>query len=702
MSTDVLFRASAAAVDVPARPTPTGIGLRVAGLVLVAAASLPAYRLLARGETGLAGAATIDIADAYLDLHLTGLLLLVPVTLIGGLFVRDDAAVRLARRFEALLHDLHPLGFAAGAAALAALLTFAFTTFVLGGVPNHIDSLSQMLHAAFWADGRIAGPGPGLAEFWMIQNSVFTPHGWVSQYPPGHVAVLAIGLASGMPALTGALLVGATVFATSRFAERLVPEHVAGVRLGMLLVALSPFIIALGGSYMNHVTAAAAAAGAAWFIIRMRDGASAWGVPAGFLLGWCLLTRPLTALAIALALVAGVVGTRALLRRPAAALALAAGAAPPVSALLLYNRHFFGSPLRFGYDVALGPTAGLGFQRDPWGNVYGPLEALAYTSADLVTANIALIEAPLPVLVIIGGFLLLAGARVGTGVRALLALACAPVAANALYWHHGQFMGPRMLYETAPFWLALFGIAIVALARAVPQRLRFSARFAPRPAFAAAVTFALLAGIAFLAPSRLLAYGGSAHAVTRVPLPDAPPGSIVFVHDAWRARVGMRLAAAGMRLDSLEVVLRANPTCSAQRLADAIVSGDDDTRDRLLRSLDFRARGRDLPPLLEITPGNRFVPGPEPLNGECLRQARADRYGVLDLAPFLWRGTLPGGDASRSGRPLFVRDLGPELNETLQRRFPDRSAWVYTMDSDTPVLLPFEHAMNLLWRDGAP
>ena len=49
---------------------------------------------------------------------------------------------------------------------------------------------------------------------------------------------------------------------------------------------------------------------------------------------------------------------------------MALGAAPFVAALALYNAHFFGSPLRWGYEAALGPAAGPGFGVDPWGNAY--------------------------------------------------------------------------------------------------------------------------------------------------------------------------------------------------------------------------------------------------------------------------------------------------------------------------------------------
>jgi hypothetical protein len=116
--------------------------------------------------------------------------------------------------------------------------------------------------------------------------------------------------------------------------------------------------------------------------------------------------------------------------------------------------------------------------------------------------------------------------------------------------------------------------------------------------------------------------------------------------------------------------------------------------------MDFRARGRDLPALVEISPGNRIVPGTDVPPGECVRQARSDRFGVLDLAPFLWRGALPGSD---DPRPLFVRDLGPARNAALLQRYRARTPWVYMMTdpASAPVLVAYDEAMSLLWDEAA-
>jgi hypothetical protein len=671
--------------------------LQAVGLVLLLLTAVPVYRLLAGRDTGLAGSATVGVADAYYYVHVAGLAVVVLVGILAGMTISTARTDALLKRAAALIARPDAVMFAGLFATVGAVAALAFSLLVLDGAPNHIDSLSQLLHARYWSEGMLAGPQAPHGEFWMIQNSIFTEHGWVSQYPPGHVALLALGLVAGIPAAVGPVLVGVLILTTSLFAERLLPRHTVGVRVGVILLAASPFTIALGGSYMNHVTAAAMLSTAAVLLLRLRCGSAAWGVPAGVALAWSFATRPLTAVVIGSVLLFGICGVSMLRRRPRVVLAIAAGAVPVACALLLYNWYFFGSPVRFGYDVALGPAAGPGFQRDPWGNAYGPLEALGYTSADLVVANVALLEGPLPVLTFLGLFLL-AVRRLDGGLVLLFAWALLPVLANAFYWHHGLLMGPRMLYETAPAWLILFGVGIAITMRRVPRRLPLTGSFAPRSALAVATALALLLGAALLSPARLLSYGpGQAHAA----LPAVPHDALVLVHGSWRGRIAMRLAASGMRLDSVEAVLTLNPTCLGQELADAIAAGDATRRDHLLRSLDFNARGSNLPPMTQLGPGNPIVPGPGLGDGtECAVQAYSDRLGVIDVAPLLWRGTLPGTTGTA---PLFLRDLGPALNADVLAAYGSRTPYLLVAeDAGTPTLYPYDRGIELLWRAHEP
>jgi hypothetical protein len=161
----------------------------------------------------------------------------------------------------------------------------------------------------------------------------------------------------------------------------------------------------------------------------------------------------------------------------------------------------------------------------------------------------------------------------------------------------------------------------------------------------------------------------------------------------------MTLAANGYRLDQIETLMRQNSTCRMQQLADAVVHDDVMREGALLTQLDTvpRASG-GFPGAYEIAPGDkmRAFPG-EQLTADCMRQVRSDERGILDIAPLLWRGDLPGAPPTGT---LFARDLGPERNALLMVRHPDRQPWVYMLPdpaTETPVLVPYSVGMRTLW-----
>jgi hypothetical protein len=162
----------------------------------------------------------------------------------------------------------------------------------------------------------------------------------------------------------------------------------------------------------------------------------------------------------------------------------------------------------------------------------------------------------------------------------------------------------------------------------------------------------------------------------------------VFVHGGWTSRIAMRLAAAGMTLDSVETAIRQNPTCHVQEFLDG---------SRTRADLDFTPRATNLPPVAEISPGNRIrvVPGAV-LPTSCQREIVADKRGTLEVATLYWRSDLPGlaGDGV-----MFVRDLGPAENATFIARYPERRAYVIlTRSPETmPELVEYGEGMEMLW-----
>jgi hypothetical protein len=677
---------------------------RAVGVALIALVVLPVYQLVYRPDAGAFPRVILAAAELSRSMLLLGSLIVITVAILVSRLL-DPAAIdqtfaRLGRRLLAI----PTLWFAVGLGLITAAITLAFSFVVLDGKPNNIDAMVQLLHARFVAAGHLAGPANAFPEFWQLQNSLVTPNGWVSQYPPGYVIFLAAGMRLGMVQLVGSIFAGLTVFFVALTADRLLPEDRATARLGAAMLCFSPFLIGLAGAFMNHVGAAAFTSAAVYFAVRGRDDARFWwSLLAGSAVGVVFSIRPLSAV-VAAAVVAVVwlttdptdsrPRTMLFLRRTLAAIV---GISPILAAIGAYNQHLFGSPFTFGYVASQGPLVEPGFHRDPTGAFYGPLQALGYTSSDLVTFSLYLLETPIPVVVVVGLFLLLAK-RFSVGVRVIAIWALLPVAANALYWHHGIFMGPRMLNEAAPPWALLTAIAAVGLVRLVPGE-RAWGNYSPRAALTLTFALSWIAGLLYLGPQRLASYGGAWMESSRLEIPRADGPSLVFVHGGWTGRVVMRLISHGMRVDSVEAAMRQNSTCDSHNYS-LWYSRPADGRAHDAPPLDFSFVPHDTPPQVKIAAGDEIRARPGvPLSRECLREVASDTLGIVDVGPLLWHGDLPG---IAGNGPMFVRDMGPEANASMVRRYPDRVPIVLLRphDAQQPKLVPYTEGMNLLWPSG--
>jgi hypothetical protein len=489
---------------------------------------------------------------------------------------------------------------------------------------------------------------------------------------------------------------------------RLLPDRPGTARAGAVLVAACPLLLFLSGGTLNHVSTGALLALALYAALRARDGSAWWSVPAGLSVGLAVADRPLTGLVLGALFTLGLWVPRARVSaRPvpwlcARGLGTAAGGAPIAVLLGWYNHVLFGGPTTLGYVAAFGERHGLGFHHDPWGFYYGAAEAVAFTSADLVSVGTQMMETPFPIPALIGLYLI-AGRRFPTALWFLLAWAFLPVLSNAYYWFHTA----RMLYEATPAWLALCALAAADLAaepeRSTPSRLGVLAR----DACAWALVIGVGGSLAWGVPTRWASFEWSEEALARIAPPETPTNeaSLVFVHSPWNERTSSTLqAAGGMRQDSIIPALRRNTSCALHRFALA--------REELVR----HGRAVTLPPAdLEQIPGTHLdielpplregstvrIRRGEPFPPECARQLAADRFGAVSLAPLVWQGDLPGIE---EGRPLYVRDLGPERNRAVLELYPERVALVFTPTvlEGPPRMLPYEEAMQLLWGDGLP
>lgn len=626
-------------------------GRRTLGLILIALVVIPVFRTLDQSDfmSGLMAASGAE----HWRYTWAGFALVFAVSALLAAFSGD----RVSRVWEATARTIArpPTRlFAAGVGVAGAVLTAWVAFGVLDGRTVLNDASVQLVQARYFAAGHLAGPPLALPEFWAIQFMVQTAAGWVSQYPPGHAALLAAGMRLGGAWITMAAATGAMGALLVVSFERLFPERIALARAAALLATGSPLLLGLSAGYMSHATLAAAAALALYLGLRAQSGSILWALAAGAAVGLMVMLRPVSGLLIGVTVTAAAwlgveraePGSTPLGRR---LMAWVAGGIPFALGFGWFNNRFFGSPLTLGYVAASGPNHGLGFHEDPWGRTYTVADAVGNTSAELVALGRELLGAPVPIVAIVGVFLLFAP-RLARGERLVLAWGTLPVLASALYWHHDLVFGPRMAGEAVPAWCALAALAaarlpVLAGGRWATETLRLVAVIV--------VAFAVGTG----------AYGRVSRLAARLgPYPSAgePGPSLVFVHEPWADRLGGRLSGRGLRLDSVRALLgRYNPCQLEAALAGVTES--------------------------EAIP-------------RCQAEQRSDRLGGLGITGVLWLDDLPGLD---SGGPMWVRDLGPERNAALIDRYPERDPR-FLVPAETGGgwhVVPYPEGVAALWEE---
>jgi hypothetical protein len=206
---------------------------------------------------------------------------------------------------------------------------------------------------------------------------------------------------------------------------------------------------------------------------------------------------------------------------------------------------------------------------------------------------------------------------------------------------------------------------------------------------------ALLIAWAYAVPAKLASYRDLAResGMGAPPQVAADRPALVFVHGAWQDRVAARLAAVGMRVDSIRSALAYNSTCRVESYLEARERGDASAG-----GVDLHYHAEAGPVLRDarMPSGStvRTFPG-EVLSPSCDREASSDFDGAVALPPLLWQGDLPGIE---DGRPMFVRDLGPDRNATLMARLPERVPLLLTRSRGLVVVQPYEQAETRLWR----
>ena len=567
-----------------------------------------------------------------------------------------------------------------GAALLALIAAAALTTLLFARQPHNADEVAQLWHARILLSGRLSLPVDPNPEFFGMDN-VIDRGRWYSQFPIGGPAFLALGLALRAAWLVNPVLLALTFPNVYQFARRAYDEGTA--RAAVLVLLFAPFALFMSASYMNHVpmmwlASVALAQLAVWYDAEDRDALRRSGVLIGLALGTAAAVRPLDA-----AIVASVVGAMQLwysrtssVRVRSLVLQGIAGAVP-VALLLLANWQTTGAPLRFGYEVLYGHAHQLGFHTDPYGTAHTPIRALIFASKYLLELDVALLESPLPAIgVIVAGLLLLR--RPSRWDRLLIALVVAQLVGYALYWHEGEFRGPRFLFTVLPVFVLLVVRAPFIIAATTQGTVRRAALLV--------LPIGLLAGwIAWdVDASPLGRYRLYRSASPMARLDPAKiereahlRNALVFVSESWEALALRRMWALHVeRGDAMRLLASAHPCAVRQAIVDEERPGTS-LAGRLAR-MEQTVRAYD--------------PSSDP-SPACISDLTSDADGPATYGPFFPSNTIEA-DGRIGGNVVYVLDLGTH-DEVLRSRFGDRTWYRFgphlRRGDSTATLTPYPH-----------
>lgn len=635
------------------------------GLVTLGAvwsvAPLPIW-LVGTAESEFTGAWSVWFWGAAISVGTTTVLLILS---------RRRAAVWLLEFWRRGVGSWSTTTFLAVVAGSFAALALLFTLFVFAGNPRNVDGFAQLFQARIFLAGRLwIEPPHELAHFGTL-HMILGPERWFSQYPPGQSAVLAAGLALGGWWMLNPLFGAALVAGTYRVAKWTAGETTG--RLAAVLLCLSPFALAVAGSEMSHLPAAALGVGAAASATALGGGR--WrlaALGAGALLGVMTAFRPLDAVAatVPVALVTVLAARR---RLWAFALIFVGGSVGSLPTLW-FNARTTGHWSEFGYTHLWGPLHSLGFHGVPWGVPLTPARAIGLTGLDLHQLNRYLFDFPFPVLLLVAAAYVL-GRRV-LGVRDALPVAGVMALMGLLffYWHRDVFYGPRFLYSTVS-WM----VVIVARAVHLLRHERNGGRSGGGGLTAlTAVTVALVVGTVSLTPWRIAAYRDSTPTLNFHPDRDAARAEIhnavVLIPDGWGSRLINRMWALGVPVRRSTRLYAAIDACTLHRALDEAERGSATGADLSSRLAALAALGRPGAPAGVTGDRNLRIPTWEPLAPQCVEEIGFDRRGFLAFAPYLYLN-----NATLDGDVVWARDMRSG-NAVLAARYPGRRFYRYEVE----------------------
>lgn len=356
-------------------------------------------------------------------------------------------------------------------------------------VPHVEDELAYLFQAQTFAAGTLWAPAPPEAAHPALEYYLLEIHEgkWISVPAQGWAIVLSLGVLIGAPWMINPILTGISVCLAHEIVRRAVSRERAD--MVALLMATSPWVLAVGATLMNHALMLVTILLAWWCLIRAGKGvrrAVLLAFVAGLALGWGFVTRPLDGL-----IVGGLTGLWLLRRLPGGigqVLACGIGGVLSASAVFLLNYAITGDPLltaqadylsrlwpdtqnAFGFGENVGPPAQSWGALDIWIG-HSPAEAVLNLINAIASLNFELLGWTFGSLVPIW-VLLIWGKRLSGFDRAMFVVLVALVGVLFFYWFTGTFyLGPRYWHTALLPILVLSAAGVEAINDRLPERHR--------------------------------------------------------------------------------------------------------------------------------------------------------------------------------------------------------------------------------------
>ena len=336
----------------------------------------------------------------------------------------------------------------------------------LGSIPHGWDAQGYVYQSRVFAAGRLTGPADEFEDFFRGPQVVVVEDRKFAIYPPGWPAMLSIAQFMGAPMAAEFVLCSLFLLGVWTLGWRLFGSTSAWMTLGA--TAFSPFVLFMAGSYLSHLPAAVALIGVNLSLLNAADAKSrrrttVLGALAGLCAGVAFQCRPMTA---SLGVIATVLMMSLIFwKRPRSLLISCAAAIPTgllvASLLLMWNLETTGSYLTTGYHIV---ESGIGGNRSigAGNEIFATSNWSKNMPLYIRHLNNEVWKGLTPdwLWPLLG---LTLCRRQLKAYAVFLALAFF-LAGHAFYHYFDLYFGPRMLFESMPWFFVLTGAGLGSMA----------------------------------------------------------------------------------------------------------------------------------------------------------------------------------------------------------------------------------------------